>query len=47
MNTGLLDSQLETLEPPEKDEFSLTVDINATVDDIIENIETAILSSNR
>ena len=46
MNTGLLDSQLETLEPPEKDEFSLTVDINATVDDIIENIETTILSSN-
>jgi len=46
MNTGLLDSQLETLEPPQNDECSLTVDINATVEDIIEIIETPIKRSN-
>ena len=42
MNTGLLDSQLETLEVPADDEFSFTVDINATVNDIVEEIETTI-----
>lgn len=41
MNTGLLNSQLETLEPLENDELGFTVDINTTVDDIIENIETS------
>ena len=45
MNVNLLDSQLETLEPPESDELSFTVDINAAVKDIISNIETTILTS--
>ena len=45
MNVNLLDSQLETLEPPESDELSFTVDINVAVKDIISNIETTILTS--
>lgn len=44
MNTDLLDSQLETLEPPQSDEFSFTVDINFSVQEIIEKIEHAILN---
>lgn len=45
MNTDLLDSQLKTLEPPDTDECSFTVDINATVNEIVTEIETAILSA--
>jgi len=44
MNIDLLDSQIDTLEPPGKDEFSLTVDIDATVVQILETIEASILS---
>ena len=42
MNTDLLDSQLQALEPPGKDEFSLTVNIDATVNQILGQIETLI-----
>lgn len=45
MNTELLDSQIDTLEPPGDDEFSLTVDIDATVDQILETIETSLSST--
>jgi len=38
MNTGLLDSQLETLEQPQGDEFSFSVDIDASVSDIVDKI---------
>ncbi len=42
MHTDLLDSQLQTLEPPQHDEFSFSVDINATVKDIVSKIELTI-----
>ena len=46
MNTALLDSQLETLEIPADDEFSFSVDIDATVKGIVDEIETTISGSN-
>lgn len=42
MNTGLLDSQLDTLEKPESDEFSLSIDIDASVSDIVDDIAQTI-----
>jgi len=38
MNTDLLESQLSTLEEPDSDELSLTVDINNAVSEIVEQI---------
>jgi len=38
MNNNLLDSQLETLEPPQSDEFSFSVDIDTHVSDILDKI---------
>ncbi|WP_424929005.1 gluconokinase [Amaricoccus tamworthensis] len=38
MPTSLLDSQFETLEPPEDDELSLTVDIDRSQEDVVEAI---------
>ena len=38
MPSSLLQSQLETLMPPDQDENSVTVDINNTVDDIVDEI---------
>jgi gluconokinase len=38
MPPGLLDSQLKTLEPPERNENAVTVSIDAPVDAIIEDI---------
>jgi len=39
MNVDLLDSQLETLEAPDNSEFSFTVDIDQTVQAIVEDIK--------
>jgi len=44
MNISLLESQLDTLELPQADEFSFTIDIDASVSDIIETIVTTILN---
>ena len=38
MPSSLLQSQLETLMPPDQDENSVTVDIDDTVDDIVDEI---------
>jgi gluconokinase len=38
MPPGLLDSQFETLEPPDADENPVTVSIDATVEAIVENV---------
>jgi gluconokinase len=38
MPPGLLDSQLKTLEPPEKSEHPVTVSIDASVETIVEDI---------
>jgi gluconokinase len=38
MPPGLLDSQFKTLEPPQENEYPITVSIDATVDKIVQNI---------
>lgn len=38
MPPGLLDSQFETLEPPQQSEHPLTVSIDASVDEIVDDI---------
>ena len=38
MPAGLLDSQFKTLEPPQADEHSITVSIDASVETIVNNI---------
>ena len=38
MPGSLLQSQLETLMPPDQDENSVTVDIDKTVDEIVDEI---------
>jgi len=38
MSSALLDSQLATLELPEKDELSIMVDIDASIDEVVEEI---------
>lgn len=45
MPASLLDSQLETLEPPSPDENALTISIDATVDVIVEQIVAALASA--
>jgi gluconokinase len=42
MPPGLLDSQIETLEPPQPGEHILTVDIDAPVERIVDDIATAL-----
>ena len=38
MDVNLLDSQIDTLEPPSIDEFSFTVDIDASIADLVDQI---------
>ena len=44
MPTVLLESQLNTLEIPEKSEYAITVDITGTPDEIVEKIKEKILT---
>ena len=45
MNSSLLDSQIETLEPLDSSELGITVDINATVPQILDVIVKRLESS--
>lgn len=42
MDSNLLDSQLETLEPPDNDEYSFAVNIDADVSDLVDQIRQKI-----
>lgn len=44
MDEGLLDDQLATLEPPSADEFSMKIDVDNTVDDIVQTVLRKIMA---
>jgi carbohydrate kinase (thermoresistant glucokinase family) len=46
MPAGLLESQLQTLEPPGPDEHALTVSVDAPVETTVERIAAALISFN-